>query len=105
MKNSESQAVTLPEPSMLARMSMSVGGGVLVAVAAVAARAFHIDAAHVVRRYAEHGGELLAQVMGRLRGRPRGQLAVLELGDRAGRADRAVGVDGEVVGRLERPGA
>ena len=78
-----------------------IGGGVLVAVAAVAARAVDIDAAHVLERHAEHLRELLAQIMRRLRRRPGRQLAVLELGDRAGRPDRAVGVDGEIIGRAE----
>ncbi len=73
-------------------------------VAAIAAGAFDIDAAHAVGGHAEHGGELLAQIVGRLRGRPGRQLAVLELGHRAGRPDRTVGVDGEVVGGLQRLG-
>ena len=75
-----------------------VGGRVLVAVAAVAAGAFEIDAAHVLDRHREHLRELLAQIVGRLRGRPRRELAVAEFRDRAGRAGRSVGVDGEVVG-------
>ena len=55
--------------------------------------------------HAEHRRELLAQIVRRLRGGPAGELAVLELGDRAGRADRAVRVDGEIVGRGQRLGA
>ena len=49
--------------------------------------------------------ELFAQVMRRLRGRPGGQLPILELRHRAGRPDRAVGVDGEIVRGLDRLGA
>src|SRR6516225_8021037 len=123
MKNSDSQAVTTP-PSMAARMSTSVGGPlgsqpcssardhctrsvrrrILVAVAAVAAGAFDIDAAHAVGAHAEHGSELLAQTVGCLRGRPGRQLAVLELGHRAGRPNRTVRVDGKVVRGLQRLG-
>ena len=51
-----------------------VGGGVLVAVAAIAAGAFEIDAAHLVGRQREHLRQLLAQSVGRLRSRPGGQL-------------------------------
>ena len=53
----------------------------------------------------EHLRELLAQIVRRSATPTRSQLAVLEFRDRAGRADRAVGVDGEVVGGLECLGA
>ena len=87
------------------RQQRRVRGGILVPVAAIAAGPFDVDAANAVGGDAEHGRELLAQIVRRLRGRPRGQLAILEFGDRTGRPDRAVRVDGEVVGGFERLGA
>src|SRR6516225_1787061 len=81
MKNSDSQAVTVPAPSTAARRSPSVGG------------------------YPEHCGKLLAQIVRCLRGRPGGQPAIFKLGDRAGRPDRAVRVDSEVVGGFQCLGA
>ena len=87
-------------PAGLDRQQRGVGGGVLMAVAAVAARALDVDAAHVLRLHRQHADELLAQQVRLLRGGPDGQPAVLHLGDGARRTHRAVGVDGEVVGRL-----
>ena len=79
-----------------------VGGSILVAVAAVAARALDIEAADIQLRHVEHPRQLLAQQVRRLRGAPRRELAVLELRDRARRPDRAVRVHREVVARLEQ---
>src|SRR2546422_380459 len=79
-----------------------VGGGILVAVSAVAARALDIEAADIQLRHVEHPRQLLAQQVRRLRGAPRRELAVLELRDRARRPDRAVRVHREVVARLEQ---
>ena len=87
------------------RQQRRVRGGILVPVAAVAAGAFDVDAAYAVRVDAKHRCELFAQVVRRLRGRPGGQLPILELRHRAGRPDRAVGVDGEIVSGLDRLGA
>ena len=47
-----------------------IGGRILVAVAAVAAGAFEVDAAHVLQRHGEHLRQLLAQIVRRLRRRP-----------------------------------
>ncbi len=74
---------------------------ILVAVAAIAAGALDVEAAHLVRRDRRHGGEVPAQGVGHLRGGPAGERPVLDLRDGAGRPDGAVGVDGEVVGGLE----
>src|SRR5262245_43171398 len=73
-------------PTALAS-SAAFGCGVFVSVAAVAAGAFDIDAAHILRRQLEHLCELLAQIMCRLRRRPGCQLAILEFGDGARRPD------------------
>ena len=75
-----------------------IGCCVLVSVAPVASRAVDVDAAYVLGRHAEHLRELLAQQMGCLRSRPAGEFAVVPLRHRTGWTDRAVGMDGEVVG-------
>ena len=86
----------------LAGEQRGVAGGILVAVAAIAARALDVDAAHVLRLHLRHDAELLGEVVRRLAGGPAGQLAVVPFGDGAGRADRAVGMNGEVVGGFQR---
>jgi hypothetical protein len=80
-----------------------VGGGVLVAVAAVAAGALDVDHAHVTLRHRQHGGELPAKIVRRLACRPAREGAVLDLGDRARRPDRAMRVHREVVRRRQPP--
>src|SRR5262249_51601079 len=70
-------------------------------VAAIASRTLDIDTAHIVERQSEHLGELLLQIMRCLRGGPRGEPAILELSNRAGWANRTVGVNGKVVGRAD----
>ena len=78
-----------------------IGGGVVGAVVAVAARAFHVDAAHLLGRQAEHLGDRAAQRDRRPGCASRPSAAVLEQRDGAGRADRAVHLVGTAVGRLE----
>src|SRR6266849_3793964 len=78
-----------------------VGGGILMAVATVAARAFDVHRAHVTLRYREHGRELFAQVMRGLAGRPTGELAVLDFHHGARWPDRAVRVNRKVIGGAE----
>ena len=55
-----------------------VGRGVLVTIAAIAARAIHINAADIAKCHRKHLGELFAQIVGRLRCRPARQFAVRE---------------------------
>ena len=71
------------------------------AVAAIAARAFDVDAAHVLGLQLQHGGELQPQQVARLRRRPHRQLALLEVSHRARRADRSVRVHRQLIGRLQ----
>ena len=81
--------LVLPHPlhahrqSRLLREQRRVRGRVLVTVAAVAARALDVDAAHVVGLHAQHVGDLLAQQMRLLRRTPAGELAVLVFRHRA----------------------
>ena len=82
-----------------ARQQGGIACRIFVAVAAIAAGAFNIDRAHLVFRQRHHGCKLLAQIVGRLTCRPAGQHSVAEFGYGAGRPDRAVRMDGEVVGR------
>ena len=82
-----------------------IGRSILVAIPAVAARSFQIDAAHVLGWKPKHFGELFLQIMRRLRSGPRCQFAILEFSNRAGRANRAMRVDGEIVSRTKLPNA
>ena len=131
MKNSESQAVTVPDPSRRpAGRSASAGPSgpsharrrATIARAPAArplspagprrrrrprgrcghsSRSPRRRCSARSRAAAEHLRQLLAQIVRRLRCRPRGELAVLEFGDRAGRTDRAMGMNGEIIGGVE----
>ena len=81
----------------LAREQRRIGGGVLVAVATVAAGPVEVDDAHLVGRQPERDHEIAAEPMRRLRRRPHGELAVRPLGDGRRRTDGAVCVHGELV--------
>src|SRR6266478_5010953 len=101
MRNCDDHATTSPLASSAASRSTGVGGRVFVPIPAVAAGSVNIDGADVLHGHAEHRRELLPQIVRRLRRGPAGELAVLDLDDGAGWPDRAVGVDGEIVGRLD----
>jgi len=89
-------------PTDSAGQQRRIAGRVFVPVATVTAGALDIDAAHTLDRQVQHRRKLLFEIVRGLRGGPAGQLPVLNLGDRAGRANRGVGVDGKVVRRLQR---
>jgi hypothetical protein len=57
-----------------ARKQRCVAGGILVPIAAVTAWAFHVNPADVRLGNRKHRGELLAQIMCRLRYGPAGEL-------------------------------
>src|ERR1700688_1563912 len=68
-------------------------------VAPVATGAVDIDAADVVSGDSKNCRELLAQVVRCLGSRPTRELATVEFRDGAGRTDRTMGMDCEVIGR------
>src|SRR6185437_2435260 len=88
-------------PTDSAGQQRRVAGRVFVPVATVTAGALEVDAAHTLDRQVHHRCELFFEIVRGLRGGPTGQLTVLDLYDRTGRADRPVGVDGKIVRRLQ----
>ena len=82
-----------------------VGGGVLGAVAAVAASTFYEYEADCFPGQAGDRRKLVLHGMRGLGRGPHRELAVLEVGYRARRADRRVRLDREVVARLDAPRA
>ena len=86
-----------------AREQSRVGCRIVGAVVAVAARAFHVDAAHLLLGKAQHLGDRLAQREHALRVRPDGQRIAIERSDGAGRPDRAVHLVGTAIHGLQRP--
>ena len=72
-----------------------VHGAVVGVVAAIGAGARLADDAHLIERHAERGREALLHEVGLLRAAPAGDIAVLDLDQRAGRTHAGM--------RLERP--
>src|SRR5258705_205706 len=72
------------------RQDRRVGGGVLMAVHAIAPRAFQIDQAHLVLGQAKESGEGGAIVMRALGRGPHRGLVGTHVGDRAGRTEGGV---------------
>ena len=88
-----------------ARQHGGVEGSVVGAVVTVAAGAFGVDAADVARLQTERPGDGGTQRKDALAVGPDRELAVLELGHRAGGRDRGMRLIGPMVRRLEHLGA
>src|ERR1700689_220678 len=67
------------------------------AIASIAARTVDVDAMHLLILERKHRGQLLPQVVRRLRRAPTGEMIAVELRDRAGRTDRAMRVDRGII--------
>ena len=87
------------------RDERSVGACVVRAVVAVAAGAFHVDAAHALARHAKHLGDRVAQRIDALRVRPDRERAVLRERDGARGADRRVHLVRTPVARADDAGS
>ena len=76
--------------------------GIVGTIMSIAARAFDVDAAHLLRPHLQHLRDGIAIGINALRMRPDGQVFALELGDGAGRPNRPMNLIGTCVRCLVR---